>query len=91
MPSGIVYVNGEKAVCRYHLSAMSGLYEQDAVRETFGVGACELDCEGCAHKAEQQESYIDFLLEAGIIRPKVNGSSSRQGLTETFLGRKSDA
>jgi len=46
----IVAVNGVKAVCREYLAFMVGLYEEDAIEETFGAPACELDCEDCPAK-----------------------------------------
>lgn len=43
----IKVVNGVKAVCRKDLAVMVGLFEEDAIEETFGAPACELDCEDC--------------------------------------------
>ncbi len=34
-----------KCVCRKYLAVMAGTYEEDAIEQTFGAPACELDCE----------------------------------------------
>ena len=43
----IKIVNGEQAICRKDLAYMVGLFEADAIKETFGAPECELDCDGC--------------------------------------------
>jgi hypothetical protein len=46
----IKVVNGVKCVCRKDLTFMVGLFEEDAIKETFGAPMCELDCEDCPLK-----------------------------------------
>ena len=53
--------NRTKYVCRHFLGIMAGTYEEDAVKETFGAPACELDCnEGCPGKNRSQYIVIGY-------------------------------
>lgn len=49
-PPKFVIKGGERAVCRGYLAIMAGLYEADAIKETFGAPMCELDCDDCEHR-----------------------------------------
>ena len=59
--SNFIVRDGERAVCRKYLARMAGLYEGDAIEETFGAPACEMDCEDCELHVAQSDANRKFL------------------------------